>query len=89
MVKEFEIVDGFPVLDEFEHLEGASPPQVKPYRIDFRLPLKGINRQLLSATQLNVCNMFSVFYFLQLVVITRSQSLKVPGRRQTRSDNGF
>ena len=44
MVKEYEIVDGFPVIDEYEHIEGTTPPKNQPYRIDFRLPLKGISR---------------------------------------------
>jgi hypothetical protein len=95
MVKEFEIVDGFPVLDEWEHLELSNqketslPRTNKPYSVDFRMPLKGLSRQLLSPTQLNVCNMFSTLYFLQLVVIARSSSLKVPGYKQSKSQNGY
>ena len=50
MVKEYEIVDGFPILDEFEHTgmdrmhtDASSINKIEPYRIEFRLPLKGIN----------------------------------------------
>jgi hypothetical protein len=93
MVKEFEIVDGFPILDEFEHLEGSEesglPRKSQAYLVDFRLPLKGISRQLISPSQMNVCNMFSTLYFLQMVVISKSESLKIPGIRELRQDNGF
>lgn len=79
MVKEFEIVDGFPVLDEFDHNERFDTTDLmkayKTYTIDFRLPLKGISRKLISTTLLNVCNMFSTLYFLQIVVIIRSDSI--------------
>jgi hypothetical protein len=48
MVKEFEIVDGFPILDEFDHNGRFDSSDLmkayKNYTIDFRLPLKGINR---------------------------------------------
>mmetsp|Transcript_8554 Transcript_8554/g.14430 ORF Transcript_8554/g.14430 Transcript_8554/m.14430 type:complete len:116 (+) Transcript_8554:679-1026(+) len=87
MVKEYEVVDGFPVLDEYEHLdmerggEHNVPRRTQPYSVDFRLPLKGLSRQLISPTQINVCNMFSTFYFLQLVVVLRSKSIKIPGQR--------
>jgi hypothetical protein len=68
MVKEFEIVDGFPILDEFNHSEGFDNGDLlkayKNYTIDFRLPLKGISRKLISTTLLNVCNMFSTLYFM-------------------------
>ena len=67
MVKEFEIVDGFPNLDEFEH-GGLDTSEIvkkyKQYQIDFRVPLKGINRNLISTSLLNVCNMFSTLYFI-------------------------
>ena len=78
MVKEFEIVDGFPLLDEFEH-GGFDTSDIlkeyKRYKIDFRVPLKGINRNLISTTLLNVCNMFSTLYFIQMVVILKSDSI--------------
>lgn len=83
------------MLDEFEHGdmerggEDSIPKRNQPYTIDFRLPLKGISRTLISPSQLNVCNMFSTLYFLQLVVVTRSDSLKIPGVKKSRSDNGF
>jgi len=60
----------------------------KPYHIDFRMPLKGISRNLISPTQMNVCNMFSTLYFMQMVVILKSNSIKVPGKKQTRSTGG-
>lgn len=63
--------------------------KVKPYHIDFRLPLKGINKHLISPTQLNVCNMFSTLYFMQLVVILKSDSIKIPNKRIHKSDNGY
>lgn len=56
IVKEYEIVDGCPVLDEYEHLHddmrGGEEMSLKidPYKIDFRLPLKGINKKLISST---------------------------------------
>lgn len=94
MVKEFEIVDGHPILDEYQHYnfdcddfensEVPITPQssvLKKYKIDFRLPLKGINSQLISPTQLNICNMFSTLYFLQLVTIVKSNSIKVPYKK--------
>lgn len=86
-MKEYEIVDGYPILDEFEHVDMERHGDLvlqnakKPYKIDFRLPLKGISRNLISPTQLNVCNMFSTLYFIQLVVIMRSNSIKVPGKK--------
>ena len=54
MVKEYEIVDGHPILDEYQHFnfdcddieKNEIQPQssvIKKYKIDFRLPLKGIN----------------------------------------------
>jgi len=70
IVKEYEIVDGYPILDEFEHVDmdrhGDKVLQnaKKPYKIDFRMPLKGISRNLISPTQMNVCNMFSTLYFM-------------------------
>jgi hypothetical protein len=68
-VKEYEIVDGYPILDEFDHIGMDRGPEemnmkIPPYKIDFRLPLKGISRNLISPTQLNVCNMFSTLYFM-------------------------
>jgi len=78
-VKEFEIVDGFPILDEWEHTGGSQSGE-KKYQIDFRVPLKGINRKLISTTLLNVCNMFSTLYFLQMVVTVKSDSIQVPGK---------
>ena len=86
LVKEFEVVDGYPVLDEFAHGNEVQKPS--PYRIDFRLPLRGISPQLLSPTKLNVCNMFSTLYFMQLVVVMKSDSIKVPGKRVARSAGG-
>jgi hypothetical protein len=91
MVKEYEIVDGFPVLDEFEHIDmdkggEDSHENIKPYKIDFRLPLKGISNKLISTSLLNVCNMFSTIYFMQMVVIIRSPSIHIPGQREKRSD---
>lgn len=94
IVKEYEIVDGCPILDEFEHVDmdrhGDKVLQnaKKPYHIDFRMPLKGISRNLISPTQMNVCNMFSTLYFMQMVVILKSNSIKVPGKKQTRSTGG-
>ena len=85
-------MDGYPILDEFEHIEMERGGEQmlrfanKPYKIDFRLPLKGIGR--LSPTQLNVCNMFSTMYFMQLVVIMKSNSIKVPGKKQKKSMGG-
>ena len=67
MVKEFEIVDGFPILDEFEQGGFDTSDMLKKYKqykIDFRVPLKGINRSLISTSLLNVCNMFSTLYFV-------------------------
>ena len=52
--------------------------KVEPYRIDFRLPLKGIKKELISPTQLNVCNMFSTLYFMQLIVILDTDSIRIP-----------
>lgn len=79
MVKEFEIVDGFPILDEFDHTERFDTSELmkkyKDYTIDFRIPLKGISRRLISTTLLNVCNMFSTLYFMQTVVILKSDSI--------------
>ena len=62
---------------------------IKPYKIDFRLPLKGISNRLISTTLLNVCNMFSTLYFMQLVVIIKSPSINVPGRAPKRYDNNY
>lgn len=76
LIREFEIVDGFPVLDEYEHIDDS--PSIQPYRIDFRLPLKGINPKMLSPTLLNVCNMFSNFYFMQLVIVMSDKALGPP-----------
>ena len=68
MVKEYEIVDGFPILDEFDASGRFDSSELmrsyRNYSIDFRLPLKGINRSLISTTLLNVCNMFSTLYFI-------------------------
>ena len=94
IVKEFEVVDGFPILDEYEHInldKGGedSHARVQPYKIDFRIPLKGISNKMISTTLLNVCNMFSTLYFMQLVVIIKSESINIPGRPFRRSDNGF
>ena len=56
IVKEYEIVDGYPILDEYEHIdmdrfgEQVLANAKKPYRIDFRLPLKGLSRNLISPT---------------------------------------
>ena len=91
MVKEFEIVDGFPILDEFEHIGHDTSTQLKQYKtykIDFRLPLKGISRRLISTSLLNVCNMFSTLYFMQMVVIVKSDSIKIPDKNSY-GDNGF
>ena len=63
--------------------------KIPPYKIDFRLPLKGINRKLISPTQMNVCNMFSTLYFMQLVIIVKSPSIKIPGKRIFREDGGM
>ena len=79
MVKEYQIVDGFPILDEYEHLDSA--PSRSTYDVDFRMPLKGINKTLISTTLLNACNMFSTLYFMQLVVILESDSIQIPGKR--------
>ena len=93
-MKEYEIVDGCPVMDEFEHIDMHRHSDLilsnakKPYLINFRLPLKGISRSLLSPTQLNVCNMFSTLYFMQTVIIMRSDSIKVPGKKPTRAAGG-
>lgn len=94
MVKEYEIVDGCPILDEYEHIGMDRGPEemnmkIPPYKIDFRLPLKGISRKLISPTQLNVCNMFSTLYFMQLVVILKSDCIKIPGKRVWREDGGI
>lgn len=94
MIKEYEIVDGFPVLDEYEHIDmdkggEDSHENIKPYKIDFRLPLKGISNKLISTSLLNVCNMFSTLYFMQMVVIIRSKSINIPGARQRRADADF
>ena len=48
-MKEYEIVDGCPILDEYEHIGMERGPEemnmkIPPYKIDFRLPLKGISR---------------------------------------------
>lgn len=79
MVKEYEIVDGFPILDEFDHNQRFDASELmkayKDYKIDFRLPLKGISRRLVSTTLMNVCNMFSTLYFMQTVVILKSDSI--------------
>lgn len=92
MVKEFEIVDGFPILDEFDHKERFDNSEMmkayKNYKIEFRIPLKGISPSLISPTLLNVCNMFSTLYFMHLVVILRSDSIKIPGKKNT-GDNGY
>jgi hypothetical protein len=92
MVKEFEIVDGFPILDEFDHTGRFDTSEMlkayKNYTIDFRLPLKGISRKLISTTLLNVCNMFSTLYFMQTVVILKSDSIKIPNVNSY-GDNGF
>ena len=92
MIKEFEIVDGFPILDEFDHNGRFDTTELKKayrnYTIDYRLPLKGISRRLISTTLLNVCNMFSTLYFMQAVVILKSDSIKVPGVR-SQGDNDF
>jgi|TARA_B110000285_G_C14970985_1_gene536540 hypothetical protein len=83
------------VLEDFEpnneDMRGGEEMNLKKaeYKIDFRLPLKGINSKLISPTQLNVCNMFSTLYFMQLVVILKSESIKVPGKRVSRADNGY
>lgn len=63
--------------------------KVPPYKIDFRMPLKGISKHLISPTQLNVCNMFSTLYFMQLIVIMKSDSIKIPGKRIHKSDMGY
>ena len=42
------------------------------------MPLKGINPNLLSPTLLNVCNMFSNFYFMQLVIVMSDKALGPP-----------
>ena len=86
-------MDGCPVLDEYEHsgMDRAGEEislKPKPYKIDFRLSLKGISKQLLSATQLNICNMFSTLYFMQLVVILKSDSIKIPGQKASRRNKG-
>lgn len=96
MVKEYEIVDGYPILDEYEHSgmdraednKGSQLNRIQPYKIDFRVPLKGIAGNLLSPTQLNVCNMFSTLYFMQLVVIMKSDSIRVPDKKVARSAGG-
>jgi hypothetical protein len=33
--------------------------------------------------------MFSTLYFMQMVVIMKSDSIKIPGKRVLRSDNGY
>ena len=87
MVKEFEVCDGYPVLDEYEHTgmdrggEQDISQRPKPVKIDFRIPIKGLSQNLISPTQLNVCNMFSTLYFMQLVVILDSDSIKIPNKR--------
>ena len=96
MVKEYEIVDGYPILDEYEHTgmdraednKGSQLNRIHPYKIDFRIPLKGLAGNMLSPTQLNVCNMFSTLYFMQLVVIMKSDSIRVPDKKQARSAGG-
>lgn len=96
MVKEYEIVDGYPILDEYEHTgmdrsednKGSQLNRIQPYKIDFRVPLKGIASSMLSPTQLNVCNMFSTLYFMQLVVIMKSDSIRVPDKKVARSAGG-
>lgn len=92
MVKEFEIVDGFPILDEFDHNERFDTSDLmkkyKDYTIDFRIPLKGISRRLISTTLLNVCNMFSTLYFMQTVVILKSDSIQIPSHN-ARYDGGY
>jgi len=83
MVKEFQIVDGFPVLEEFEGVgrdTSALGKEMKQYVVDFRMPLKGISRHLISPSLLNVCNMFSTLYLLQMVVIIKSDSIRIPGK---------
>jgi len=79
MVKEYEVVDGFPILDEFDHSQRFDTSEMlkayRDYKIEFRLPLKGISRRLLSTTLMNVCNMFSTLYFMQTVVILKSNSI--------------
>ena len=87
-------MDGFPILDEYEHInldKGGedSHARVQPYKIDFRIPLKGISNKLISTTLLNVCNMFSTLYFMQLVVVLKSESINIPGKQHKRADNGF
>ena len=83
------------MLDEFEHIDMDRHGDLilanakKQYKIDFRLPLKGISRSLISPTQLNVCNMFSTLYFMQMVVLLKSTAIKVPGKKPSRSTGGF
>ena len=57
IVKEFEICDGYPVLDEYEHTgmerggeESYNQNRIQPYKIDFRVPLKGLHHKLLTPT---------------------------------------
>lgn len=38
---------------------------------------------------MNVCNMFSTLYFMQLVVIMKSDCIKIPGKRVYREDGGI
>ena len=33
--------------------------------------------------------MFSNLYFMQLIVILKSESIKIPGQRVSRADNGY
>ena len=96
-MKEFEVVDGYPILDEFEPLTMDHPAnnseqamqlinsdKKKAYSIEFRLPLRGISEKLISPTLLNVCNMFSTLYFLQLVIVMKSLSINVPGKKKSK-----
>ena len=94
MVKEFEVVDGFPILDEYQHINmerggEEMSTKIEPYKIYFRLPLKGISPYLISTTQLNICNMFTTLYFMQLVVILKSDSIIIPNKKIRKSDNGY
>jgi hypothetical protein len=33
--------------------------------------------------------MFSTLYFMQLVVVLKSESINIPGKQHKRADNGF